>query len=67
MAHGGQTIDATIVPVHKQRNSRDENEEVKAGKTPNEWERNPAKNRQKDKNARWTKKHSKGFYGYKNQ
>jgi IS5 family transposase len=33
-ARGGQMVDATIVPVPKQRNSRDENEDVKAGKTP---------------------------------
>jgi transposase, IS5 family len=66
IARGGQMIDATIVPVPKQRNSRDENDEVKAGKTPEGWEKNPAKNRQKDKDARWTKKHGKSFYGYKN-
>ena len=66
VARGGQMIDATIVPVPKQRNSRDENEEVKAGKTPKAWKQNPAKNRQKDKDARWTKKHGKSFYGYKN-
>ena len=66
IARGGQMIDATIVPVPKQRNSRDENDEVKAGKTPEAWEKNPAKNRQKDKDARWTKKHGKSFYGYKN-
>ena len=28
--------------------------------------KNPARNRQKDKDARWTKKHGKSFYGYKN-
>ena len=39
MARGGQMIDATIVPVPKQRNSRDENETVKAGGTPAEWEK----------------------------
>jgi len=39
---------------------------VKAGKTSEAWEKNPAKNRQKDKDARWTKKHGKSFYGYKN-
>jgi transposase, IS5 family len=39
---------------------------VKVGKTPDSWERNPAKNRQKDKDARWTKKHGKSFFGYKN-
>jgi IS5 family transposase len=33
IARGGQMVDATIVPVAKQRNSRDENDEVKAGKT----------------------------------
>jgi IS5 family transposase len=59
-------VDATIVPVPIQRNDRDENEDVKAGKTPESWEKNPAKNRQKDKDARWTKKHGKSFFGYKN-
>jgi IS5 family transposase len=66
MARGGQMVDATIVPVPKQRNSRDENETVKAGQTPREWEKKPAKLRQKDRDARWTKKHGKSFFGYKN-
>jgi IS5 family transposase len=66
IARGGQMVDATIVPVPKQRNSRDENEQVKSGKTPEGWEKKPAKNRQKDKDARWTKKHGKSFFGYKN-
>src|SRR5476651_2257422 len=66
VARGGQMIDATIVPVPKQRNSRDENEDVKAGKTPGAWKKDPPKNRQKDKDARWTRKHGKSFYGYKN-
>ena len=66
MARGGQMVDATIVPVPKQRNSRDENEDVKAGKTPRAWKKDPSKNRQKDKDARWTKKHGKSLYGYKN-
>src|SRR6202522_3146668 len=65
-ARGGQMVDATIVPVPKQRNSRDENEDVKAGKTPRAWKKDPSKNRQKDKDAGWTKKHGKSFYGYKN-
>ena len=66
MARGGQMVDATIVPVPKQRNSRDENEIVKAGETPAEWERKLAKLRQKDRDARWTKKHGQSFFGYKN-
>src|SRR5260221_7255206 len=66
IARGGQMVDATIVPVPKQRNSRDENDDVKAGKTPGAWKKDPSKNRQKDKDARWTKKHGKISYGYKN-
>jgi IS5 family transposase len=66
IARGGQIVDATIVSAPKQRNSKDENEAIKAGKTPKEWEKKPAKNAQKDKHARWTKKHGKSFYGYKN-
>jgi transposase, IS5 family len=66
IARGGQMVDATIVPVPRQRNSREENDAVKAGETPEAWEKNPAKNRQKDKDARWTKKHGKSFFGYKN-
>ncbi len=66
IARGGQMVDATIVPVPKQRNTREENEAVKAGKTPEDWEQKPAKNSQKDKDARWTKKHGTSFFGYKN-
>src|SRR4051812_34568444 len=66
MARGGQMVDATIVSVPKQRNSRDENETVRAGETPADWEKKPAKLRQKDRDARWTKKHGKSFFGYKN-
>src|SRR6266511_5848784 len=66
IARGGQIIDATIVPVPKQRNTKEENEAIKAGKTPEGWEKQPAKNAQKDKDARWTKKNDASFYGYKN-
>ena len=63
---GGQIIDASIVAVPKQRNSREENARIKAGETPAGWEDKPAKRRQKDVEARWTKKHGKSHYGYKN-
>lgn len=66
IARGGQMVDATIVPVPKSRNTREENEAVKSGQTPQEWSRKSAKHRQKDKDARWTKKHGRSFYGYKN-
>ena len=66
IARGGQMVDASIVPAPKQRNTREENEALKRGETPAAWEEKPAKNRQKDKDARWTKKHGKSFFGYKN-
>ncbi len=66
LAMGGQIIDASIVPVPKQRNSRDENARIKDGETPEGWEKQPAKRCQKDTDARWTKKHGKSHYGYKN-
>ena len=66
LAMGGQMVDASIVPVPKQRNTREENEAVKAGKTPECWDENQSKKQQKDVDARWTKKHGKSHYGYKN-
>jgi len=66
LAMGGQIIDASIVAVPKQRNNRDENEKIKEGETPEGWDSKPAKRSQKDTDARWTKKHGKSHYGYKN-
>jgi IS5 family transposase len=34
IARGGQIIDAMIVPAPKQRNTKEENEAIKAGKGP---------------------------------
>ena len=45
IARDGQMVDATIVPVPPQCNSRDENEQVKAGATPEDWKKRPSKNR----------------------
>jgi hypothetical protein len=33
---------------------------------PEDWADKPAKRSQKDTDARWTKKHGKSHYGYKN-
>lgn len=63
-ARKGQIIDASIVPAPKQRNSREENAQIKQGDIPPDWEE--AKKRQKDTDARWTKKHATSYYGYKN-
>ena len=66
LAMGGQIIDASIVPVPKQRNKRSENEKIKAGEVPEDWEKQPAKRRQKDTDARWTVKNGRSHFGYKN-
>jgi len=63
-ARKGQIVDASIVKVPIQRNSREENKQIKAGEQPEGWSQN--KKRQKDTDARWTKKNNKNFFGYKN-
>ena len=65
-ARGGQLIDASFVEVPKQRNKKDENAQIKAGETPEEWKEDKAKLRQKDVEARWTTKNNQSFFGYKN-
>ncbi len=64
VARQGQIIDASIVPAPVQRNTREENARIKQGDMPDDWEEN--KRNQKDVDARWTKKHGKSHYGYKN-
>ena len=66
VARAGQMIDATFVEVPRQRNSREENAGIKAGEPPEAWKDTPAKQRQKDVDARWTKKNNQTHYGYKN-
>ena len=65
-ARGGQTIDATLLPVPKQRNSRPENESIKRGQLPDGWANKPERLRQRDLDARWVKKNGISHYGYKN-
>jgi IS5 family transposase len=62
----GKIVDASFVEVPRQRNSREENKQIKEGKVPEEWYANQHKLSQKDIDARWTKKNNETFYGYKN-
>lgn len=62
----GKIIDASFIEVPKQRNSRVENAEIKAGNTPESFNENLNKKSQKDLDARWTKKNNVSYYGYKN-
>ena len=63
LARGGQIIDATLVPAPVQHNRSKEKELIKEGAMPADWK--PAKRRQKDVDATWTKKHGKSHFGYK--
>lgn len=57
---GGQIIDATLVAAPRQRNTDDEKDAIKAGKSAEEiWPHEPNKARQKDIDARWTVKQGK--------
>ena len=66
IARDGQILDASIVPVPSNHNKCEENAAIKAGQTPGGWADEPAKQSQKDVDARWKKKHGKSHYGYKN-
>lgn len=73
----GKIIDATFVEAPKQRNTRDENKQIKEGNGKDLW--NPEegdsekvkafkknKKSHKDVDARWTQKRGEDHYGYKN-
>lgn len=64
----GKMVDASFHEVPRQRNSREENKELKEGTTPQEWkeEKHRHKFSHKDTEARWTKKNNQTYYGYKN-
>lgn len=66
LAQNGSIVDATFVDVPKQRNTKDENKDIKGGKTPESFEQNITKKRQKDMDARWVTKNKERHYGYKN-
>jgi IS5 family transposase len=62
----GKIIDASFVEVPRQHNKVEENEQIKEGKGEELWNDKPGKKRQKDMDARWTKKNKQTFFGYKN-
>jgi len=66
LPQAGIIIDASFVEVPRQRNSREENAQIKQGQIPTKWENQPDKLAQKDTDARWTKKNEQTHYGYKN-
>lgn len=66
MVNEGKIIDASFVEAPRQRNNREDNKKIKAGDGKDLWNDKVAKKRQKDIDARWTKKNFQNYYGYKN-
>lgn len=60
IAMSGQIVDASLVAAPRQRNTEDEKKAIKQGRVPDGWKDKPAKQRQKDRDARWTVKSTKG-------
>jgi len=71
VAKEGSMVDASFVDVPKQRNTKEENADIKKDAIPLEFakkDKNGKKSKlfQKDTDARWTKKNDEKHYGYKN-
>jgi len=64
--NAGKIVDASFVEVPIQRNTKEENEQIKNNGTPASFEENAHKKSQKDVDARWTKKNNVVHFGYKN-
>ena len=64
-ARKGRIIDASFVEAPRQRNSREENVQIKAGETPERFA-NPSVRAQKDTQTRWTKQRQDTHFGDKN-
>jgi len=62
----GLIVDGSFVEVPKQRNTKDENQQIKNGEIPETLSSNPHVLAQKDTDARWTKKNDVSYFGYKN-
>jgi len=70
VAKEGSIIDATFVDVPRQRNTREENADIKKGAIPLEFAKkdkngNLCKLSQKDTNAQWMTKSGERHFGYK--
>lgn len=68
ITRSGSIVDATFVEAPRPHNHDNETKELKEDKIPEEWTKpeNINKLRQKDTDAKWTKKCGIPHYGYKN-
>jgi IS5 family transposase len=60
---GGQMVDASIVQAPITQARSEERQALNEGKAPEGW--STKRLRHTDRDARWTKKHGKSYYGYK--
>ncbi len=70
IAREGSIVDASFIDVPRQRNTGEENTDIKKGAVPLSFAKKDNKGRysklsQKDTNARWTTKNNERHYGYK--
>jgi IS5 family transposase len=66
LAKAGVIVDATFVEVPRQRNTREQNTQIKAGEIPPAFAQNAKLRAHKDTDARWALKDFQAYYGYKN-
>jgi IS5 family transposase len=65
ITRNGSIVDASFADAPRQRNTREENKKIKEGEGGDLWKDNVHKCRQKDTDARWTKKNNETHYGFK--
>jgi len=63
-AKGGTIVDGSFMEVPKQRNTKEENEQIKNGERPESFSSHPHVLLPKDTDARWTK-NGVTYVGYK--
>ena len=66
IAREGSIVDASFVDAPRQRNTREENHEIKKGNIPERIDKNPYVKRQKDLDGGWAKKNQETHDAYKN-
>jgi len=64
-AKSGTIVDGSFVEVPKQRNTKEENEQIKKGEIPESLSSNPQVLSQKDMDAHWTQKSGISYFGSK--
>ena len=64
--NSGKIVDASFVEVPRQRNTKEENYEIKKGNGSALWSDNPDKKSRKDTDARWCIKNGEKHFGYSN-